>query len=173
MIIAGIAGFIVSAIASEFYASLTQNDLLSSLATVLTGFGVSTFIFVILFLIEYRMMYVDSSTGRIDSVILRILFKKSGAAWWGGIINNVSRIVILYYLFSIDFDPSDASILSSLTASGVSYVSINLVLRRFGVFRIGNTSKDLFRDPSEYDQRYIKSISAYRITGEQFQITYH
>jgi hypothetical protein len=151
MIIAGIAGFIVSAIAAEFYTSLTQNDLLSSLATVLTGFGVSTFIFVILFLIEYRMMYVDSSTGRIDSVILRKLFKKLGAAWWwGGIINNVSRFVILYYLFSIDFDPSDASILSSLTASGVSYLSINLVLRRFGVFRIGNTSpKNLFREPAE------------------------
>jgi hypothetical protein len=84
MIIAGIAGFIVSAIAAEFYTSLTKNDLLSALATVLTGFGVSTFIFVILFLIEYRMMYVDSSTGRIDSVILRKLFKKLGAAWWWG-----------------------------------------------------------------------------------------
>jgi hypothetical protein len=82
MIIAGIAGFIVSAIAAEFYTSLTKNDLLSALATVLTGFGVSTFIFVILFLIEYRMMYVDSSTGRIDSVILRKLIKKLGAAWW-------------------------------------------------------------------------------------------
>ena len=68
----------------------------------------------------------------------------------GGIINNVSRFVILYYLFSINIDPSNASILSSLIASGVSYLSINLVLRRFGVFRIENTSpKNLSRDPSE------------------------
>jgi hypothetical protein len=75
---------LVTATAAEFYTSLTHSDLLSSLATVLTGFGVSTFIFAILFLIEYRMMYVDSSTGRIDSVILRKLFKKMGAAWWWG-----------------------------------------------------------------------------------------
>lgn len=151
MIIAGIGGFIASAIAAEFYTLLTQNDLLSSLATVLTGFGVSTFIFVTLFHIENRKKYVDRSTGRIDLVILRKLFKPLGRAWWwGGIINNVSRFVILYYLFSINIDPSNASILSSLIASGVSYLSINLVLRRFGVFRIGNTSpKNLFRDPSE------------------------
>ena len=84
MIIAGIGGFIASAIAAEFYTLLTQNDLLSSLATVLTGFGVSTFIFVTLFHIENRMMYVDRSTGRINSVILGKLFKPLGAAWWWG-----------------------------------------------------------------------------------------
>jgi hypothetical protein len=41
MIISGIAGFIASAVTAELYSSYTENDLLSSLATVLTGIAIS------------------------------------------------------------------------------------------------------------------------------------
>jgi hypothetical protein len=37
-------------------------------------------------------------------------------------------------------DPLDASMLSSVVASGLSYLSINLVLRRYGLFQTGNTA---------------------------------
>jgi hypothetical protein len=54
------------------------------------------------------------------------------------IVNNSSRFIILYQLFTMDVDPFDASMLSSLAASGLSYLSINLMLRRSGLFQTGN-----------------------------------
>ncbi len=58
------------------------------------------------------------------------------------IVNNVSRFMVIYQLFSMEVDPSDVSKLSSLLASGLSYLSINLVLSRFRIFRIGNNTAD-------------------------------
>jgi len=57
------------------------------------------------------------------------LLEHLGAAWSIlELINNVSRFIFLYHFFSMDVDPIDASILSSLVASGLSYLSINVVL---------------------------------------------
>jgi hypothetical protein len=155
MIISGIAGFIASAVTAELYSSYTENDLLSSLATVLTGIAISNLSFVILFHIENRSMYVDSSNGKINYKILRQIFKKLGVAWSiFEMVNNVSRFIILYHLFSMDLDPSDASMLSSLVVSGISFLSINLVLKRFRIFQIGNTSSDFsFKDQASDPQR--------------------
>jgi hypothetical protein len=50
MIISGAAGFFISAIAAEVYSTYTQDDLVNSLATVLTGFAVSTVVFAIFFI---------------------------------------------------------------------------------------------------------------------------
>ena len=155
MILSGIAGFFASAIAAELYSSYTENDLLSSLATVLTGFAVSNVLFVILFHFDNKSMYVDKFTGKINFKILRQVFKKLGIAWSiFEIVNNVSRLIVLYQLFSIEVDPSDASMLSSLFASGLSYLSINLVLRRFRIFQIGNNAADYsFKNQASDSQR--------------------
>gem|GEM_PF-5961927 len=49
----------------------------------------------------------------------------------------------------MDVDPTDASVLSSLVASGLSYLSINIVLRRFSIFQIGIASANYsFKDHS-------------------------
>jgi hypothetical protein len=102
MILSGIAGFLTSAIAAELYTSYTGIDLLSSLATVLTGFAVSNVVFVILFHFDNKSMYVDKFTGKINFTILRQVFKKLGIAWSiFEIVNNVSRFIVLYQLFSM------------------------------------------------------------------------
>lgn len=49
MIISGTAGFFIGAIAAEVYSTYTQDDLVNSVATVLTGFTVSSVVFAILF----------------------------------------------------------------------------------------------------------------------------
>lgn len=100
-------------------------------------------------------MYVDKFTGKIDFKILRQVFKKLGIAWSiFEIVNNVSRFIVLYQLFSMEVDPSDASMLSSLFASGLSYLSINLVLRRFRIFQIGNNAADYsFKNQASDSQR--------------------
>jgi hypothetical protein len=88
---------------------------------------------------DNKYMYIDKSTGKIDFKNLKQVLKKLMAA--GSvfeIVNNSSRFIILYQLFTMDADPSDASMLSSLAASGLSYLSINLMLRRSGLFQTGN-----------------------------------
>ena len=56
MIISGAAGFFISAIAAEVYATYTQDDLVNSIATVLTGFAVSSVVFAILFHMDNKYM---------------------------------------------------------------------------------------------------------------------
>ena len=139
MIISGAAGFFISAIAAEVYSMYTQDDLLDSVATVLTGFAVSSVVFAILFHIDNKYMYIDKSTGKMDFKKLKQILKKLIAA--GSvfeIVNNSSRFIILYQLFTMDVDPSNASMLSSLAASSLSYLSVNLMLRRSGLFQKGN-----------------------------------
>jgi hypothetical protein len=139
MIISGAAGFFISAIAAEVYSTYTQDDLVDSVATVLTGFAVSSVVFAILFHIDNKYMYIDKSTGKIDFKKLKQILKKLIAA--GSvfeIINNSTRFIILYQLFTMDVDPSNASMLSSLAASSLSYLSVNLMLRRSGLFQTGN-----------------------------------
>jgi hypothetical protein len=139
MIISGAAGFLISAIAAEVYSTYTQDDLVNSVATVLTGFAASSVVFAILFHIDNKYMYIDKSTGRIDFENLKQVLKKLMAAGLVfEIVNNSSRFIILYELFAIDADPSGASMLSSLAASGLSYLSINLMLRRSGLFQTAN-----------------------------------
>jgi DNA-binding HxlR family transcriptional regulator len=139
MIISGAAGFFISAIAAEVYSTHTQDDLVNSVATVLTGFAASSVVFAILFHIDNKYMYIDKSTGRIDFKNLKQVLKKLMAAGLVfEVVNNSSRFIILYQLFTMDADPSGASMLSSLAASGLSYLSINLMLRRSGLFQIAN-----------------------------------
>ena len=139
MIISGAAGFYVSAIAAEIYSTYFQDDLIDSLATVLTGFAVSSVVFGILFHMDNKHMYIDKSTGKIDFKNLKQVLKKlivAGSVFQ--IVNNSTRFIILYQLFTVDMDPFNASVLSSLAASGISYLSINLMLRRSGLFQTGN-----------------------------------
>ena len=139
MIISGAAGFFISAIAAEVYSTYTQDDLVNSLATVLTGFAASSVVFAILFHIDNKYMYIDKSTGRIDFKNLKQVLKKLMAAGLVfEIVNNSSRFIILYELFTMDADPSGASMLSSLAASGLSYLSVNLMLRRSDLFQTAN-----------------------------------
>jgi hypothetical protein len=66
MIISGAAGFFISAIVAEVYSAYTPDDLVNSVATVLTGFAVSSVVFAILFHMDNKYMYIDKSTGKID-----------------------------------------------------------------------------------------------------------
>jgi hypothetical protein len=88
---------------------------------------------------DNKYMYTDKSTGKIEFKNLKQVLKKlMTAGLVFEIVNNFSRFIILYQLFTMDVDPSDASMLSSLAASGLSYLSLNLMLRRSGLFQTGN-----------------------------------
>jgi hypothetical protein len=142
MIISGAAGFLISAVAAEVYSRYTQNDLVNTIAIVLTGYAASTIVFGILFHIDNKRMYTDKHTGKIDFGILKQILKKMIVAGFVfDIVNNSSRFIILYQLLIINVDYAEASILSSLLASGLSYIAMNLVLKRTGAFHTMNNKE--------------------------------
>ena len=135
LLIAGIFGFIASAVIAELYALYSPSDVLTSTVTVLVGFIIYKTAFVVLFHIDNKQKYTNRLTSEINFNILKQIIKKMIFAWSiFDIVNNLSRWIILYELLIIGFRPFEAAILSSIAASSLSYLSINIILKRIKIF---------------------------------------
>jgi len=135
LLIAGIFGFIVSAAIAEIYAIYSPSDVLTSTITVLVGFIVYKISFIVLFHIDNKRKYTNRFTSRINFNRLKQIIKKMVFAWSiFDIVNNLSRWIILYELLIMGFRPFEAAILSSIAASSISYLSINIILKRIKIF---------------------------------------
>ena len=135
LLIAGIFGFLVSAAIAEIYAIYSPSDVLTSTITVLVGFIVYKISFIVLFHIDNKRKYTSRFTSRINFNRLKQIIKKMIFAWSiFDIVNNISRWIILYELLIIGFRPFEAAIFSSIAASSISYLSINIILKRIKIF---------------------------------------
>ena len=135
LLIAGIFGFIASAVIAELYALYSPSDVLTSTVTVLVGFIIYKTAFVVLFHIDNKQKYTNRLTSEINFTILKQIIKKMIFAWSiFDIVNNLVRGIILFELLLIDLKPFEAAIISSLTASSLSYLSINLISRHIKIF---------------------------------------
>ena len=135
LLIAGIFGFLVSATIAEIYAIYSPSDILTSTITVLVGFISYKISFIVLFHIDNKRKYTNRFTSQINFNRLKQIIKKMIFAWSiFDIVNNLSRWIILYELLIIEFRPFEAAILSSITASSLSYLSINIILKRIKIF---------------------------------------
>ena len=135
LLIAGIIGFLASAIVAEIYAIYSPSDVLTSTVTVLVGFIIYKISFIVLFHIDNKQRYTNRFNSNINFNRLKQIIKKMMFAWSiFDIINNVSRWIILYELLLIGFRPFEAAILSSIAASSISYLSINIILKRIKIF---------------------------------------
>ena len=135
LLIAGIFGFIASAVIAELYALYSPSDVLTSTITVLVGFIIYKISFVVLFHIDNKRKYTNRLTSEINFNILKQIIKKMIFAWSiFDIVNNLVRGIILFELLLIDLKPFEAAIISSLTASSLSYLSINLISRHIKIF---------------------------------------
>ena len=135
LLIAGIFGFLVSAVIAEIYAIYSPSDVLTSTITVLVGFIVYKISFIVLFHIDNKRKYTNRFTSRINFNRLKQIIKKMVFAWSiFDIVNNLSRWIILYELLIMGFRPFEAAILSSIAASFISYLSINIILKRIKIF---------------------------------------
>ncbi len=135
LLIAGIFGFIASAVIAELYARYSPSDVITSTITVLVGFIVYKISFIVLFHIDNKRKYTNRFTSRINFNRLKQIIKKMIFAWSiFDIVNNLSRWIILYELLIIGFRPFEAAILSSIAASSISYLSINIILKRIKIF---------------------------------------
>jgi predicted neutral ceramidase superfamily lipid hydrolase len=135
LLIAGLIGFLASAIIAELYAKYSPSDVLTSTITVLVGFIIYKISFIVLFHIDNKRKYTNRFNSNINFNRLKQIVKKMIFAWSiFDIINNLSRWIILYELLIIGFRPFEAAILSSIAASSLSYLSINIILRRIKIF---------------------------------------
>ena len=135
LLIAGIFGFLVSAAIAEIYAIYSPSDVLTSTITVLVGFIVYKISFIVLFHIDNKRKYTNRFTSRINFNRLKQIIRKMVFAWSiFDIVNNLSRWIILYELLIMGFRPFEAAILSSIAASSLSYLSINIILKRIKIF---------------------------------------
>ena len=140
LLIAGIFGFIASAVIAELYALYSPSDVLTSTITVLVGFIVYKISFIVLFHIDNKQKYTNRFTSRINFNILKQIIKKMIFAWSiFDIVNNLVRGIILFELLLIDLKPFEAAIISSITASSLSYLSINLISRHIKIFSSSKT----------------------------------
>ena len=135
LLIAGIFGFLVSAAIAEIYAIYSPSNVLTSTITVLVGFIIYKISFIVLFHIDNKRKYTNRFTSRINFNRLKQIIKKMIFAWSiFDIVNNLSRWIILYELLLTGFRPFEAAILSSIAASSLSYLSINIISKRIKSF---------------------------------------
>ena len=135
LLIAGIFGFLVSASIAEIYAIYSPSDVLTSTITVLVGFIIYKISFIVLFHIDNKRKYTNRLTSRINFNRLKQVIKKMMFAWSiFDIVNNLSRWIILYELLLTGFRPFEAAILSSMAASSLSYLSINIISKHLKIF---------------------------------------
>ena len=135
LLIAGIFGFLVSAAIAEIYAVYSPSNVLTSTITVLVGFIIYKISFIVLFHIDNKRKYTNRFTSRINFNRLKQIIKKMIFAWSiFDIVNNLSRWIILYELLLTGFRPFEAAILSSIAASSLSYLSINIISKRIKIF---------------------------------------
>ena len=135
LLIAGIIGFLASAVIAELYATYSPSTVLTSTITVLGGFIIYKISFIVLFHIDNKRKYTNRFNSKINFNILKQIIKKMIFAWSiFDIVNNLSRWIILFELLLIGFGPFEAAILSSIAASSLSYLLINIILRRIKIF---------------------------------------
>ena len=135
LLISGIFGFLVSAAIAEIYAIYSPSNVLTSTITVLVGFIIYKISFLVLFHIDTKRKYINKFTSQINFVILKQIIKKMMFAWSiFDIVNNLSRWIILYELLLMGFRPFEAVIISSIAATSLSYLSINIISRRNKIF---------------------------------------
>ena len=140
LLVAGIFGFIASAVIAELYALYSPNDVLTSTITVLVGFIIYKISFIVLFHIDTRRKYTYKFTSQINFVILKQIIKKMIFVWCiFDIVNNLSRWIILYELLIMGFGPFEAVIITSIAATSLSYLSINIISRRNKIFSLLKT----------------------------------
>jgi len=135
LVLSGMVGFIVSLFVAYYSGIYSTDKFLNSVLTVSMGFISSKVVFIILFHLDNKKKYTKRLTGKLNVGILKqVVMKMIFADSIFDIINNVSRFFILLELLKINYQPIEAALISSIIGSALSYLAINLIVRRIHVF---------------------------------------
>jgi hypothetical protein len=130
IIIAGICSFFSAAYLTQlYYTHYNKSHLYNSVFSLLTEYSVYIPIFLCLFYIDNRYRYFDPLTGKKDYKILKKDLRKLFTAFLiSEIAYSFSKISLTYQFLQLGAVAYQASMLSSLTASVISFFLINLAV---------------------------------------------
>ena len=135
LLISGILGFLVSLVVAHFSDEYSTNFVLNSALTVISGFLTYKIIFAILFHIDNKQKYTKKLSGKIHfQKFKKILIKMLFASSVFDIVNNIARFILMIQLLELEYSPIESTTISSIIASGLSYVVINIIVRYIHVF---------------------------------------
>ncbi len=143
LVVSGTIGFVLSIVVAYAYAHYSTNNFNNSALTVIIGYITSKTIFAILFHVDNKKTYTKRLSGKINFYVLKQIAKKMMFAnSVFDIINNFTRFIVLYELLGIEFPAVQAATISSIAASSMSYLAINLIVQRINVF--GSKKRNIF-----------------------------
>jgi hypothetical protein len=135
LLLSGSIGFIVSLVVAYASTKYSTDNFANSALTVITGFVFSKVVFVILFHLDNKKKYTKRFTGKLNLPVLKqIVTKMLFADSIFDIISNVTRFLILLELLRLEYPAVQAATIASIIASSLSYLAINLIVRRLHVF---------------------------------------
>jgi hypothetical protein len=128
--IAGIFAFLAAAYVTQAsYLAYNKNNITNSIVGLTTEYGVYLPIFALLFYLDNRYRYVEPLTGARDHKVIILDIKKLIASFSvSEIVYSVIKISSNYQLLQLEIQPYQASMVSSLIASLVFYVVINVIV---------------------------------------------
>lgn len=145
LLVSGTVGFFVSIIVTQIIVELNINGAFDiSLITILIGYCVSKPLFIFLFHRDNKKKYRHPMAGTTtDSMILNRIIKHLIIAYLVfDIVYIISRFLIMYgLLLEVRTGALEASIISSLCASSLSYLSTNVIIKMGRMFQTRNTMK--------------------------------
>lgn len=135
LLISGILGFLVSLVVSQISAKYSQDIVLNSALTIISGYLTYKMIFAILFHLNNKQTYTDKLTGKINfqkfkKIFIKMLFASSVF----DIVNNVTSFILMVHLLELEYSPLKSTSISSIAASALSYTVINIIVRFIHVF---------------------------------------
>ena len=135
LLLSGSVGFIVSLVVAYASTKYSTDNFANSALTVITGFVFSKVVFVILFHLDNKKKYTKRFTGKLNLPVLKqIVTKMLFADSIFDIVSNVTRFFILLELLRLEYPAVQAATIASIIASSLSYLAINLIVRRLHVF---------------------------------------
>jgi hypothetical protein len=133
--IAGTAAFFASAFVSQYYSLYDDSSIANSILALVTEYVIYIPLFAYLFYRDNRQRYIDAA-GKRDSKRLRGDVKKLFAAFSvSEIIYSVARAYVHYALMQTGTEPYQASMIASMVAWGVFFVSINASVKLVRLFK--------------------------------------
>ena len=135
LLVSGIIGFLVSIVVAHISAEYSVDFVLNSALTVISGYLTYKTVFAILFHIDNKQKYTRRLTGKLNlQKFKQILIKMLFASSVFDIVNNITRFILMIQLLKWEYTPVEATTISSIVASVLSYVIINIIMRYIHVF---------------------------------------
>ena len=135
LLVSGIAGFLVSIVVSHISAEYSVDFVLNSALTVIAGYLTYKTVFAILFHLDNKQKYTRRLTGKLNFQKLKqILIKMLFASSVFDMVNNITRFFLMIQLLNWEYTAVEATTISSIVASVLSYVIINIIMRYIHVF---------------------------------------